>query len=510
MPSKKTAWKRRKRKSKHSIFELSFAGDYFCGILNVMKYTSILVCFLFCSLCSFAQNDTIFFTKSWKPTTTRDSATYFRLKPKMENGLYHVTDYYMSGIPQMVGTFSNIDSGVKEGYFTYYDSVGRKNDEGNYHNGKRTGLWRFYYDNSGQLMYTGSYKEGLAEGTFQFYHSTTGKMYATAEYKNNKLNGESITHFADGKTLYSKTINLNDTTIYERVYDSATGYLIVAYDYNPATDTSYRVTYFPGTKKVQSINRFSDFNKGFAWVYDLASGKIVAKGPTNSKHRNGMWTFYFRGTDFVLSTETYRNDTLHGPVVNYDVLNDKSVKISEGSYSLGEKNGELQIWNPKTQTLAAKKHYLSGSLDGNQEYYYPSGKIKTREFYVNGKRTEGKSYTRDGKETDYQPPTNNASFPGAFNEYKEAYLAYPAARLASGEGKVKIKFTITEDGSITNVKLAEGVGNLWDENALRFVNEMPKWNPANYNGMPIESVCYMTFIYKKEPALIKVTYSGTP
>ncbi|PZF74703.1 energy transducer TonB [Taibaiella soli] len=524
-----------------------------------MKYTAILVCLLLCSLYSFAQNDTIFFNKSWKPTTSRDSAAYFRLKPKAENGLYHVTDYYISGIPQMVGTFSQIDSEVKEGYFTYYDSLGHKEDEGDYRNNKRNGFWKFYYSNSDKLKYTGLFRKDSAEGVFHYYHAATGKMYNRIEYKNGKKNGESLAYFADGKTLHYKNILRKDTILSQRIYDSASGFPINIYDYDPKADTSYRTVYFRGTKKVSQIHRFGHFYTGNTYSFDSLSGKLRSTGHFTNNIPDSIWTYYRKGTNILRSTQRHGSDTIRFWTVFYDTLNGRTYKSSEGNcihtqndstwyryypngavksisyyvngkldkgytsydslenilskgyYASGEKTGVWQYWDPKTLTLLAKKSYLSGHLVGPQEYYYPNGKIKTSEHYnIYTQMTNGKSYTNDGKETEYKPSAINASFPGEFDEYKETYLVYPPSTLIMNEGKVKIKFTIAEDGGISDTKLVDGIGLLWDENALRFVNEMPKWNPAYYNGLPTESVCYMTFVYKKDPAHIKVTYSNNP
>lgn len=523
-----------------------------------MKHTAILICFLLCSLCSFAQRDTIFFNKDWKPAT-RDSAAYFRLKPKAEKGLYPVTDYYLSGKMQMTGTFSNLDSEVKEGYFIFYDSLGHKENEGVYHNNKRNGFWKFYHKNSDQLKSTGFIRDDTAEGTYHYYHAITGKLVNKVNYENGKMNGVSIGYFADGKTLHFKSLLRNDTTLRQRIYDSATGYLINTYDYNPATDTSYRAVCFRATNKISRIYRFNHTDVGYVYYYDSLCGKLRSTGLLINGQRDSVWTFYYRGTNLIQSTETYVRDTLDGWVVNYDTLNSRSYKknegkhlktgrdstwqtyypngtvknsssydkgklngsyasydslgnvLSKGSFAFGKKIGEWHFWDPKTLTLLARKHYISGSLVGAQDYYYPNGKIKTAERYnVYGQRTEAKSYTEDGKETSYQPSASNASFPGEFQTYKETYLEYPPSELIMDEGKVRIIFTVAEDGSISNAKLTEGIGLLWDENALRFVNEMPRWNPAYYNGLPTESVCTMTFLYKKKPAHIKVSYETNP
>ena len=41
------------------------------------------------------------------------------------------------------------------------------------------------------------------------------------------------------------------------------------------------------------------------------------------------------------------------------------------------------------------------------------------------------------------------------------------------------------DGSVTDVKIIRGIGNGCDEEAMRVVKMMPKWNPGTVKGKPV-------------------------
>ena len=95
------------------------------------------------------------------------------------------------------------------------------------------------------------------------------------------------------------------------------------------------------------------------------------------------------------------------------------------------------------------------------------------------------------KETDevfwdiyYIPP--QAEFPGgqeALMEWIEQNKVYPQEAIAKGiEGRVIVKFTIEEDGTVTNGKILRGVDPLLDNEALRLVSIMPKWSPGSFDG----------------------------
>ncbi len=74
----------------------------------------------------------------------------------------------------------------------------------------------------------------------------------------------------------------------------------------------------------------------------------------------------------------------------------------------------------------------------------------------------------------------------AMNEYYKRYLNYPKLAQETGiQGMVYVKFVVEKDGSLSNVTLLRGIGGGCDEESLRLVEEMPKWNPGLQNGRPV-------------------------
>lgn len=92
------------------------------------------------------------------------------------------------------------------------------------------------------------------------------------------------------------------------------------------------------------------------------------------------------------------------------------------------------------------------------------------------------------------------SFPGgdkALYEYLAKNIKYPAVAKDNGiEGKVYIKFVVNEDGSVSQVQLARGIGGGCDEEAMRVVKEMPKWKPGKQRGKTVK-VWYTLPVYFK-------------
>jgi len=72
----------------------------------------------------------------------------------------------------------------------------------------------------------------------------------------------------------------------------------------------------------------------------------------------------------------------------------------------------------------------------------------------------------------------------AFNQYLANSLQYPAAALDSlVEGNVRLIVEVDKDGTLTDVKVYEGLGAGCDEEAMRLIWDAPfQWRPAREHG----------------------------
>ena len=75
---------------------------------------------------------------------------------------------------------------------------------------------------------------------------------------------------------------------------------------------------------------------------------------------------------------------------------------------------------------------------------------------------------------------------GALMKYLAENIKYPPLAKESGiQGRVFINFVVEPDGSISNVKVLRGIGGGCDEEAVRVVQNMPKWTPGKQRGKPV-------------------------
>jgi protein TonB len=80
-------------------------------------------------------------------------------------------------------------------------------------------------------------------------------------------------------------------------------------------------------------------------------------------------------------------------------------------------------------------------------------------------------------------------FPGgeeARLKYLNENVKYPVmAKEAGIQGKVFLEFVVEKDGAVSGVRVIRGIGGGCDEEALRVVENMPRWIPGKQRGVPV-------------------------
>jgi TonB family protein len=89
-------------------------------------------------------------------------------------------------------------------------------------------------------------------------------------------------------------------------------------------------------------------------------------------------------------------------------------------------------------------------------------------------------------------------FPGgdeALMEYMKKNIRYPDECV---QGRVIVSFTIEKDGSISGAKVIKSVSQEADKEALRLVNNMPKWIPGKQLGEPVRTKYTIPVVFRLE------------
>lgn len=87
--------------------------------------------------------------------------------------------------------------------------------------------------------------------------------------------------------------------------------------------------------------------------------------------------------------------------------------------------------------------------------------------------------------------TQGPKAPEDLQRYLKKNIEYPKeARIKKIEGRVIVKFTINEDGSISDATVLHCLGGGCDEEAVRVVTHMPNWKPAIRDGKAVKTKGY--------------------
>lgn len=88
-------------------------------------------------------------------------------------------------------------------------------------------------------------------------------------------------------------------------------------------------------------------------------------------------------------------------------------------------------------------------------------------------------------------------YPAFYRGHVKDNLKYPEQAIKEGiEGRVALQFIVSKDGSVSNVKVTQGIGAGCDEEAVRILKQSPKWQPAVHQGKPVKSKATIFISFK--------------
>ncbi len=101
---------------------------------------------------------------------------------------------------------------------------------------------------------------------------------------------------------------------------------------------------------------------------------------------------------------------------------------------------------------------------------------------------------------DQRPQFLNSTDPSQFLEkWVYQYLKYPESSLRNGEqGKVMVEFIIEKDGKVSNVRVAKGVSDALDAEAVKVIAASPKWKPGKVKGNKVRTMITIPVEFRLE------------
>lgn len=124
----------------------------------------------------------------------------------------------------------------------------------------------------------------------------------------------------------------------------------------------------------------------------------------------------------------------------------------------------------------------------NEETSLPEPKINNSTISSSQKNSSENS-TKEEDSKVYDKAEEMPSFPGGTSElmqYIKSHKKYPKEAAENGiQGRVIVTFVVQKDGSLSDVHIGKSVDPRLDEEAIRVVKSMPRWNPGKISGTPV-------------------------
>ena len=230
--------------------------------------------------------------------------------------------------------------------------------------------------------------------------------------------------------------------------------------------------------------------------YDVKGNKL-REGEYKNGIRTGIWKHYYTNSEALRIEEKYKGDSVESPEysLHFDSATHKLVrkivyaskdKTLNWEYSKGDstyfevtnsKSGDTNIITSFFKDYSiVKKENLKDPKNDIINCYNAKGEVIS---CPNADKISG-----SGKIFTYveQMPKESVSM----KDHLAHNLHYPSlARNKNIEGRVVVKFVVDEDGAVACPMIVKGIGGGCDEEALRVISEMPCWEPALQNGIPV-------------------------
>lgn len=136
-----------------------------------------------------------------------------------------------------------------------------------------------------------------------------------------------------------------------------------------------------------------------------------------------------------------------------------------------------------------------------QYRYTAKGEILTNETFSWEPPRQSSSTTTPSKDEVHSFVEEEAQFPGgrkALLQYITENLIYPDPVHCSLEGNTALRFVVTKEGEIKDIKVLRKLPGCseCDQEAIRVVQSMPKWIPGKNGGKPVNSYFELPIAFK--------------
>ncbi len=326
--------------------------------------------------------DSLAFEYNEKPISSEKQDVVER-KKSGEDSLYLIRSYFVDGKVYYNAWYRN---DKPDGITTFYSSKGKVQYTMEYKNGRMYTLVNSF-DLKGNKNDGGTLKNG--SGTVKIYHPITGNLIYSSIYKDGLKNGPYMTFYSDGRKFAEMGFK-NDTNIGEYVEYYHTGRIKENGNVDMFTATGNSEKYYLNGKLLSHDNWKNGVQIAYR-EYDENNFLVKEKATLNGK-LIGI-NYFYNSEGILLSKGQMFNDKKHG---DYEYYYSSGKLKTKETYSNDTLMTET-IWYENGK-LSVENFFKDGLKSGVCKDYYPTGNLKAEQTYLKGVE-EGmyRSYFNNGK-----------------------------------------------------------------------------------------------------------------
>ena len=473
--------------------------------------------------------------------STREFSVGFRVFEQDSDSLFTVIDHTYGGpaYVSMEGMTTAPHTTELEGPTIWYYQDGSIRTEGEFREGKRDGIWQSYYTNdtlaevmnfmeglpdgdvrgwhpNGEARFEGVYHLGLRTGNWRWWHDN-GVLEAEVEYHSGRVVGPFARYDKNGATWIKGAYSAHGKEGTWRYYMGGEELGTLHYDHGKPTGKWVLKGLDPG--RVAFEGRFKDGQRTGLWKWWLEGMQCEHQ----EFWKGGSVEWHRVCGEAGLGTKTKGTGTLYPqPIEDFEeelgnFLKDYLPEGHSGSLivSLGINRHGITDWvqvcGPQLSTQASAledrikkfRGWKRGTYVGAPANYFTDLPIQ---YFEDGSLVVGDHrWLVDQSLLCFPtvPPVIHLrgyypyfaqevpEFPGgeiALFRYIGAQIRYPEeAREVGTEGLVRVAFTITRTGLVTDATIIESPHPLLSKEALRVVEGMPFWSAGLWDGHQAEA-----------------------
>lgn len=217
-------------------------------------------------------------------------------------------------------------------------------------------------------------------------------------------------------------------------------------------------------------------------------------------------------TTIVVKNAYTKSVVIDCKVVVYNLENSSKSEFrtnNKGQYTLKYRKSSEVMAIPENNQYFGMKRTINRSDKNNRVelFIYPNPSyymsiLDSLDCNVEHQSLEEITEDVENKSTVFEEGDEEAVFPGGVDQMKSYLmnnLHYPEESQEAGKtGKVYIEFIVEKDGSLSCVYAKNRVSFHIDAEAVRVINSMPKWEPANVDGEKVRARCRIPLNFKLE------------